>query len=37
MSEWCVQDRREGGGVGGVGGPGPAKIAFYEKLNTTLK
>ena len=27
----CRQDRREGG-IGGVGGPGPAKIAFYEKI-----
>ena len=26
-----VQDRREVG-VGGVGGPGPAKIASYEKI-----
>ena len=26
-----IQDLR-GGGVGGVGGPGPAQIAFYEKI-----
>ena len=26
-----TQDRREGGGVGGVGGSGPAKIFFFIK------
>ena len=26
------QDRREGGGVGGVRGPGPAKVLFIQKI-----
>ena len=27
-----IQDRREGGGVGGVGSPEPAKVYFNKKL-----
>ena len=30
------QDCREGGGVGGVGGPGPAKVLFNEKIICSL-
>ena len=30
-----IQDRREGG-LGGVGGPGPAKVYFGRKIDCSL-